>query len=309
VQVVHEKVEAAVVDALAKAAEDRSSGNRRDNSSSSNGRGRDGSGSMGRHDSSGSEGEATEALTVAATPGGADGNKLLGSGSESADPRVGAMHTSLAQQVSIVAFTGRVVANLKGRLSNKPSRSQTVQALVVNGSEVEPLGDTLRGTLNPLSLDGATPVGSEGRDGSLSDLRLTSSLAETPRADLSTTLSKTHKQGSRDVAEAEQRPKLLRPLGSPIALRAASTIAPERSKGSSDSHSSSSLATRLPKDLYTPAVREALDEAGVVLKVIQKELLLLLEKDTLPRFKSSPLFLEYVEAEPLLFQVALPSRG
>jgi hypothetical protein len=75
-----------------------------------------------------------------------------------------------------------------------------------------------------------------------------------------------------------------------------------KTSASHTSSSDDSVPTRLHKEHITPAVQEALTEAGEVLRVIQKELLLLLEKDTLPRFKTSPLFTEYVEAEPLLFQ-------
>jgi len=60
--------------------------------------------------------------------------------------------------------------------------------------------------------------------------------------------------------------------------------------------------TILPLASYTPAVKEALEECCHVLGLVQEEVLLLLEKDTLPRFKSSELFAEYVEAEPMLFR-------
>jgi len=58
----------------------------------------------------------------------------------------------------------------------------------------------------------------------------------------------------------------------------------------------------LPKDKYSPAVKEAMEQGCRVLAMVQIEVLLLLEKDTLPRFKASDMFRQYVEAEPLLFQ-------
>jgi len=58
----------------------------------------------------------------------------------------------------------------------------------------------------------------------------------------------------------------------------------------------------LAKHQYTEPVKEALTQCTNILALVQKEVLLLLEKDTLPRFKASPLFAKYVEDEPLLFQ-------
>lgn len=80
----------------------------------------------------------------------------------------------------------------------------------------------------------------------------------------------------------------------------------------SNSHSESRGSSEAPggfkptlaKSHYTAKVKEVLQVGcGRVLETIQKEVLLLLEKDTLPRFKASPLFAQYVEAEPVLFQV------
>jgi len=58
----------------------------------------------------------------------------------------------------------------------------------------------------------------------------------------------------------------------------------------------------LAKKYYNEAVQTALAQGIAILGQVQHEVLLLLEKDTLPRFKTSRWFVQYVEAEPLLFQ-------
>jgi len=58
----------------------------------------------------------------------------------------------------------------------------------------------------------------------------------------------------------------------------------------------------LAKKYYDAAVKSALAEGAHVLSKVQEEVLFLMERDTLARFKASHLFVEYVEAEPVLFQ-------
>jgi len=57
----------------------------------------------------------------------------------------------------------------------------------------------------------------------------------------------------------------------------------------------------------SPEIKSLMEQMGVVLMRVQKELMYLMERDTLPRFKQSPHFVQYLEKDQFLQkkQVAL----
>lgn len=52
----------------------------------------------------------------------------------------------------------------------------------------------------------------------------------------------------------------------------------------------------------TPIVKDLLREAGELLAKVEGEMLMIIDRDILPRFKNSERFIKYLEEEPLLFK-------